>query len=159
MTQRLPREFHSGSQNALLFTSQSDLRSTHHDPRLYLSSAVFHFSRDLGRFVVRAPRHRRLDSLVTDRGRDLACVAFIPRLSNGLTQKLRTAAYGMSMIGACQNAAFCPVGSSTVTWQLYCPGGSLLSDRLNFNGTVFSLLASPSDTGSGSVSNTFVCPR
>ena len=34
------------------------------------------------------------------------------------TQKLRgleTFSYGISIIGACQNAAFCPVGSSTVT--------------------------------------------
>ena len=47
------------------------------------------------------------------------------------------------MTGACQNAAFCPVGSTTVTWQLYLPGGSLFSDRLNLSGTVFNLLFTP----------------
>ncbi len=35
------------------------------------------------------------------------------------------------MIGACQNAAFCAPGSSTVTWQLYSPAGSLSSERSN----------------------------
>src|SRR6266576_4215061 len=32
--------------------------------------------------------------------------------------------YGTTIIGARQNATFCPVGSSTVTWQLYSPGAS-----------------------------------
>jgi hypothetical protein len=36
----------------------------------------------------------------------------------------RVGSYGTSMIGARQNAPFCPVGFSTVTWQSYWPGGS-----------------------------------
>lgn len=39
--------------------------------------------------------------------------------------------YGTSTIGACQNAAFCPVGSSIVTWQSYFPGAKSPSARLN----------------------------
>ena len=85
----------------------------------------FVFPHDLGRFMVRAPRHRRLDSLVADRGRDLTGTARSPRIANGIAdaQKFapRFAAFptGSASPAPCQNAAFCPAGSSTVTWQLY----------------------------------------
>jgi hypothetical protein len=71
----------------------------------------------------------------------------------------RAANYGATMIGACQKAAFWSLGSNTVIWQVYLPGGSLLMAMLNFSGTVFSLLFSPSVTDSGAVSNTLACPR
>src|ERR1039457_3912015 len=54
--------------------------------------------------------------------------------------------YGTSMMGACQNAAFCPPGSRTVTWQSYLPGCSLLRERLNLSGAVFNLLSMDSVT-------------
>src|SRR6266446_2027841 len=66
--------------------------------------------------------------------------------------------YGTSITGACQNATFCPVGSRTVTWQLYSPAGSFPSARLNFRGTALDLGSSPSTTASGGVSNALVWP-
>ena len=61
------------------------------------------------------------------------------------------------MIGARQNAAFCPVGSSTVTWQSYSPGGSWFSAMLKLRGIVFNRLSNPLVTSIGCVSNAFVC--
>ena len=60
--------------------------------------------------------------------------------------------YGTSTTGACQNAAFWPAGSSTVTWQLYSPGGSLPSERLKLQGHGLQLVVQPSVTASGGVS-------
>jgi hypothetical protein len=54
--------------------------------------------------------------------------------------------YGINITGACQNAAFCPVGSSTVTWQVYSATGSCDNDKLNFNGSAFVLGSNPSTT-------------
>ena len=52
---------------------------------------------------------------------------------------------GITLTCACQNAAFCPVGSRTVTWQSYSPGGSLAqSEVLKLNGIVFNRLFKPS---------------
>ena len=54
--------------------------------------------------------------------------------------------YGTSITGACQKAAFCPVGSRTVTWQLYSPSGNFDKDKLNFSGNAFDLGSNPSTT-------------
>src|SRR2546428_11063508 len=81
-----------------------------------------------------------------------------PPFSGGKKRKTRALIarrynYGTSITGACQNATFCPVGSRTVTWQLYSPAGSFPSARLNFRGTALDLGSSPSTTASGGVSN------
>jgi len=47
--------------------------------------------------------------------------------------------YGTSRTGACQKAAFRPLGSTTLTWQSYRPGGSLFSVRLKPSGSAFDL--------------------
>ena len=49
----------------------------------------------------------------------------------------RASAYGTGITGACQNAAFCPAGSTTRTWHVDLPGGSLLSERLSFIGSAW----------------------
>ena len=59
---------------------------------------------------------------------------------------------------ASQNAAFWPVGLSTVTWQSYLPGGSCRSARLNSSGAVFSRSLAPLFTTMGWVSKAFFCP-
>ena len=51
--------------------------------------------------------------------------------------------YGTSTIGACQNAAFCPAGSSTVTWQSYLPVGRVANERLNLSGRALDLGSYP----------------
>ena len=72
---------------------------------------------------------------------------------------LQTSGYGTSTMGACQKAAFCPDGSSTVTWQSYLPGARLFRPMLKCSGMIFTRLFEPSDTLIGGVSNAFVCPR
>src|SRR5271165_2285799 len=47
--------------------------------------------------------------------------------------------YGISVTGACQNAALLAFGSRTVTWQLYSPAGSFPSGTLKRMGTAFDL--------------------
>src|SRR5512136_1672642 len=67
--------------------------------------------------------------------------------------------YWMSITGACQKAAFWPVGLTTVTWQVYSPGGRLLRGRLNLRFTALDLASGGSVTASGFVSNALVAPR
>ena len=67
--------------------------------------------------------------------------------------------YGTSTIGACQNAAFCPAGSSTVTWQSYLPVGRVANERLNLSGRALDLGSYPSITASGAVSKLFTPSR
>src|SRR5271157_741341 len=67
--------------------------------------------------------------------------------------------YGTSTIGARQNANFCAVGSSTLTWHVYRPGCSLAMGTLNLTGSALEVLFRPSVTCSGAVSKAFTLPR
>ncbi len=64
----------------------------------------------------------------------------------------------MMTTGACQNALFCVVGSRTVTWQLYWPGGRLLSGTVKLSGAVPRWAAGSRLTSMGWVSKAFFCP-
>jgi hypothetical protein len=66
--------------------------------------------------------------------------------------------YRTTTIGALQNAARSPDGSSTVTWQSYAPGSRPPSGIVNRIGTAFNL-GSHSVRPSGSVSKTFAPSR
>jgi hypothetical protein len=67
--------------------------------------------------------------------------------------------YWMSMIAACQNAAFWTPGLTMVTWQVYSPGGSSLRDRLNLRFTALVIGSAASVTAIGGVSKALVSPR
>ena len=66
--------------------------------------------------------------------------------------------YGTIMIGACQNAVFRWLASTTVTWQRYSPALSFPSEKLKLSGIVFSRLAVAATAPSGAVSKALADP-
>jgi hypothetical protein len=66
--------------------------------------------------------------------------------------------YGITMTGACQNAALWPAGSSTVTSQSYSPGLSVASGKLSVKGNMWDFGFKPAVTSTGGVSITLVAP-
>src|SRR5437868_3806416 len=67
--------------------------------------------------------------------------------------------YGTMAIGVCQKAAFCPVGSITLTWQSYRPGVRPLKGILRRTGIAREVRERPSVTAAGGVWSTFTPSR
>src|SRR5262249_26969453 len=74
-------------------------------------------------------------SCTHERLREGASYAWLSLLALPIHSARCTVSYGITTMGARQNAAFWPSGSSSVTWQSYRPGASEVSGTLNATGT------------------------
>src|SRR5262245_29112597 len=76
-----------------------------------------------------------------------------------LTRASLSLRQGTTFNGACQNAAFWPVGSSTVIWHTYSPSSNLSRGTESLIGTAFDFESMPVLMVNGAISKTFSVPR